>query len=225
LRRPLGGIGGPVISKALLAAAAAFLLATGSAAFACQGKNDPALDDNFTKPDPGWPSSDNVSVSPKGLLVKPPINGSTWVVNSNYTMDGADLCVTVMMPATLPSPANEDTVGDVGVVFWKRENDSYYLAAISPDGIAAISRYLNDEWVTIVNPVNTPAIKTGPGAVNEIEIQAKGNAGVFYVNGTKIADFHGQAPPDGGPPGVYGESGPTITSWLFQRVQIFSYSP
>jgi hypothetical protein len=213
-----------VISKAIRLGAA-FLLAGSSVAFACQGKSDPALDDNFTKPDPGWPSSENVAITPHGLIVRPPANGSTWVVNSSYTMDGADLCVTTAIPTTLPSPANEDTVGDVGVVFWKRENDNYYLAAISPDGLASVSRAVNGQWTTIVPPVASPAINTAAGAGNEIEIATKGNAGVFLVNGTKIADFRGQAPPDGGPPGVYGESGPTVTTWVFSRVQIYSFSP
>jgi hypothetical protein len=210
-----------VTARALLVAVFV-LLATSGTAPACLGKSDPALDDNFSKPDPGWPNADNVLTTPEGLSVKPPVNGSTWVVNSNYTMDGSDLCVTVALPATLPSPANEDTVGDVGIVFWKRDNDNYYMAAISPDGVAVVSRYLNGQWATIVNPAKSPAIKTTPGAVNEIEITTRGNAGSFYVNDTKIADFHGQAPPGGGPPGVYAESGPSVTNWVFSRVQLYS---
>jgi hypothetical protein len=200
----------------------AVLVVTSGTALACLGKSDPALDDNFSKPDPGWPNGDNVSTTPQGLVIKPPVNGSTWAVNSNYTMDGSDLCVTVAMPTPLPSPANEDTVGDVGVVFWKRDNDNYYMAAISPDGMAVVSRYLNSEWQTIVKPAHSDAIKTGAGAVNEIEITCRGNAGSFYVNDKKIADFRGQAPPDGGPPGVYAESGPSVTTWVFSRVQLYS---
>jgi hypothetical protein len=213
-----------VIRNGVLAGAAVLVLGSG-AAFACRGKNDPALDDNFSKPDPGWPIAENVLVTPQGLVIKPPANGSTWVMNAGYTMDGADLCVTVAMPATLTNPATEDTIGDVGVTFWKRENNNYYLAAISPDGLAGITRVVNDQPAVVLQPVKSPAVKTGPSAVNEIEVATKGNAGIFYVNGTKIADFHGQAPPDGGPPGLYAESGPTVTSWVFSRVQIFSYSP
>ena len=216
--------GGAVTSRVLLVGVVLFF-ATGGLASACQGKSDPALDDNFTKPDAGWPTSDNVKVTPQGLVVKPPANGSTWVVNGNYTMDGAELCVTVAMPSPLANPANEDTVGDVGVVFWKREGDNYYLAAISPDGLASISRSVNGEWTTTVEPVASKDIKTGAGAVNEIEVTIKGNAGTFYINGTKITTFHGQAPPDGGAPGLYAESGATGTSWVFSRVQIYSYSP
>jgi len=198
------------------------LLVTSGAALACLGKSDPALDDNFTKPDPGWPNADNVLTTPQGLVVKPPANGSTWAVNANYTMDGSDLCVTVALPQTLPTPANEDTVGDVGILFWKRDNDNYYMAAISPDGVAVVSRYLNGQWQTIVNPTRSEAIKTGPGAVNEIEVTARGNAGSFYVNGTKLSDFRGQAPPGGGPPGIYAESGPAVTTWVFSRVQLYT---
>ena len=200
----------------------AVLLATSSAAMACLGKSDPALDDNFSKPDPGWPNAENVQTTPQGLVVKPPVNGSTWALNSNYAMDGTDLCVTVAMPAAMPTPANEDTVGDVGVVFWRRDNDNYYMAAISPDATAVVSRYLNGQWLTIVNPSHADAIKTGPGAVNEIEVSVRGNAGSFYVNGTKLADFRGQSPPGGGPPGVYAESGPGVTTWVFSRVQLYS---
>ena len=202
--------------------AVAVLLATSGAASACLGKSDPALDDNFANPDPGWPNGDNVATTPQGLVVKPPVNGSTWAVNSNYTMNGADLCVTVSLPPTLPAQANEDTVGDVGVLFWKRDNDNYYMAAISPDGIAVVSRYLNGQWLTIVNPIHSDAIKTGPGAVNEIEVTNRGNAGSLYVNDTKITDFRGQAPPDGGPPGVYAESGPSVTNWVFSRVRLYT---
>jgi hypothetical protein len=222
--RRCSDIGGLVNSRILLAGAV-FLLMSGGLAVACQGKSDPALDDNFSKPDPGWPTSDNVQLTPQGLVIKPPVNGSTWVVNGNYTTDGADLCVTVAMPTSMPNPANEDTVGDVGIVFWKRENDNYYLAAISPDGQASISRSVDGQWTTIVEPAPSKDIKTGAGAVNEIEVTLKGNAGTFYVNNSKIATFRGQAPPDGGPPGIYAESGPTVTAWVFSRVQIYSYSP
>jgi hypothetical protein len=210
------------VTARTLLGAVAVLLATSGAAAACLGKSDPALDDNFVHPDPGWPNGDNVSPTPQGLVVKPPANGSTWAVNSNYAMDGSDLCVSVALPATLPTPADEDTVGDVGVVFWKRDNDNYYMAAISPDGNAIVSRYLVGQWLTIVNSIQSPAIKTGPGAVNEIEITCRGNAGSLYVNDTKLTDFRGQSPPGGGPPGVYAESGPTVTNWVFSRVQIYS---
>jgi hypothetical protein len=212
------------LARVLFGAAAYFFLADANA-IACLGKSDPALDDNFTNPDPGWPNGDNVATTPQGLVVKPPANGSTWVANSNYTMDGSDLCVTVALPTTLPTPANEDTVGDVGVLFWKRDNDNYYMAAMSPDGVAVVSRYVNGQWATIVNPVKSPAIKTGAGAVNELEVTAKGNAGTFSINGTKIADFRGQAPPNGGPPGIYAESGPNVTTWVFSRVQLYSLPP
>jgi hypothetical protein len=182
----------------------------------------PALDDNFVKPDPGWPNGDNVATTPQGLVVKPPVNGSTWAVNSNYTMDGSDLCVTVALPATLPSPANEDTVGDVGVVFWKRDNDNYYMAAISPDGIAVVSRYLNGQWLTIVNPIHSAAIKTGPGAVNEIEVtnRAMPAASTSTTQRSPISAVRRRRA--AARPASMPKAARRVTTWVFSRVQLYS---
>jgi len=41
------------------------------------------------------------------------------------------------------------------------------------------------------------------------------------INGAKVADFRGDPPPRGGPPGVYAESGGNAVTWLFPRVQLF----
>jgi len=64
-------------------------------------------------------------------------------------------------------------------------------------------------------------VRTKPGALNEVELKVSGNAGSFFVNGAKVADFRGDPPPRGGPPGVYAESGGNAVTWLFPRVQLF----
>jgi len=56
-------------------------------------------------------------------------------------MDGSDLCVTVALPAALPAPADEDTVGDVGVVSGGATTTITTWRDLS-DGIAVVSRYL-----------------------------------------------------------------------------------
>ena len=82
-------------------------------------------------------------------------------------------------------------------------------------------RLVAGKWVTIVAPAATSAVKTSPAAVNELEIVTDGNTAQFFVNGTRVTDIRGQAPPDGGAPGLYGESGPKPTIWLFQRARLF----
>ena len=198
------------------------LCSAAGAASACQSRSVPLLDENFKTADSGWGQPDNVAAfTANGLVLTPPVSGSAWRWNSNQSMARADLCVQVMNPTQLPSPANQDTVGDVGVWFWSADSQNFYTATISLDGSTSITRLIRGGWRTVIAPAPSPAVKTAPGAVNEIEIVTNGNIASFYVNGTKIQELQGQAPPNGGPPGIYGESGPTGTSWTFQRVRVF----
>jgi len=202
----------------IVAVGIALLLATGGGAWACQGKTTAAmLDDTFKTPDPGWGAPDDAAAfTPAGLALKPPVNGSAWRWNPNYTLDGNDLCVSVANP----SQTGRD-IGDVGIRFWARDAQNFYTATLSLDGTASIDRLVGGVWQVVMPPTPSGAIRTKPGLVNEVEIAVQGNAGSFYINGTKITDFHGEPPPNGGPPGVYAESGSSGVTWVFPRVQLF----
>lgn len=206
----------------VLVLAISLTLCGAGAASACQSKGAPLLDENFKTADPGWGQPDNIAAfTATGLVLTAPSGGSAWRWNSSQSMASADLCVQVMNPAPLPSPANEDTVGAVGLWFWGADQENFYTATISLDGTAAVTHLVHGAWRAVLAPVPAPAIKTAAGAVNEIEIVTKGNTASFYVNGAKVRDFQGEAPANGGAPGIYGESGPKGTSWQFQRVQLF----
>jgi len=195
--------------------------ATASAS-ACQHNGNALLDDNFKNPDAGWGQPDNIAAfTQNGLTLTPPVNGSAWRTDANFTLASADLCIEVMSPSALPDPADEDTVGAAGVWFWGKDTQNFYTAAISLDGKASVMRLVDGKWLTIVAPAPASSVKTAPGAVNEIEIVTAGNTAQFFVNGTQITEIHGQAPADGGAPGIYAESGPKGTTWLFQRVRLF----
>lgn len=191
-------------------------------ASACQHNGNALLDDNFKNPDPGWGQPDNFAAfAATGLALTPPVSGSAWRWNANFTMARADLCVEVMSPAKLPATPDEDSVGAVGIWFWGKDSQNFYTATITLDGQAAVMRLVNGNWVTIVAPAAASSVKTAPGAVNEIEVVTDGNTAQFFVNGTHTTDLHGQAPPNGGAPGLYAESGPKPTTWLFQRARLF----
>jgi hypothetical protein len=204
----------------ILAVGVVLMLAASGGASACQAKNTAAiLDDTFKLPDPGWgPPDDAAAFTQKGLVLKPPVNGSAWRWNTNYTIDGDDLCVSIANPSQLAGHAD---IGDVGVWFWAKNAQNFYTATLSLDGTVSIDRLVNGVWHGVLPPTPSSVVRTSAGAVNEVEIVVKGNGGAFYVNGIKITDFHGDAPPRGGPPGVYAESGSTAVSWLFPRVQLF----
>jgi len=206
----------------ILVAGAALLLGLHSSALACQTRNArPVLDETFKTPDPGWgPPDDAANFTASGLVLKPPVNGSAWRWNPNYSVDGRDLCATIASPATLPAQAGD--IGDVGVWFWSRNAQNFYTATLALNGTVSVDRLVNGVWQVVMAPTPSSAVKTGPGAENEVEVILKGMAGAFYVNGTKIADFRGEAPPSGGgAPGVSAESGSSPVAWTFTRVQLF----
>jgi hypothetical protein len=198
------------------------LWGTASSAVACQQTGNPVLDENFKNPDPGWGQPDNVAAfTADGLALTPPVSGSAWRWNANLTMAKADWCVEVKSPAQLPDPPDEDNLGTVGVWFWGKDALNFYTATISLDGLASVMRLSNGKWQTVAAPRHAGPVKTAPGAVNEIEVVTNGNSAEFYVNGTLVITIKGTAPPGGGNPGVYGESGPKGTTWLFQRTRMF----
>lgn len=200
----------------------ALLFAAPGMAVACQGTGNPVLDDTFKLADPGWGRADTIgNYTADGLALTPPPNGSAWRVNQNYTLKSGDWCVEVANPANLPSPPDEDNLGDVGIWFWGEDGQSFYTATISLDGTAAIDRLSKGQWSEVVPPVATASVRTASGASNELEIVVRGNSGTFLVNGAKIADFTGDPPANGGSPGVYGESGAQGTTWLFTRARLF----
>ncbi|HWD59552.1 MAG TPA: hypothetical protein VG308_14800 [Stellaceae bacterium] len=198
------------------------LCSTAGVALACQSHASPIFEDNFKNADAGWGQPDNVAAfTPQGLVLTPPVSGSAWRSNGNYSMAHADWCVTVVNPATLADPPDEDTVGAVGLWFWSRDQQNFYTASITLDGNASVDRLNHGIWQTVVPPTAAPAIKTGPGATNEIELVTSGNTASFYVNGSLITKLTAKPPANGGSPGVYGESGPKGTSWLFTHVALY----
>jgi hypothetical protein len=154
-------------------------------------------------------------------VLTPPASGSGWRWNANLTMAQGDWCVEVVNPTHLPDRADEESNGSVGVWFWGKDLQNFYTATITLDGKAAVDRLNNGIWQVVAAPAMASSIKTGPGAVNELEVITSGNSAAFYVNGSLVDNITGRPPASGGSPGVYAESGPKGTSWLFPRVALY----
>ena len=198
------------------------LCVAASAASACQKTSNALLDDNFKNADPGWGEPDNIAAfTAEGLVLKPPVSGSAWRANANFTMARADWCIDIVNPRSLPSPADEDAVGSVGVWFWGKELQNFYTATVTLDGNAEIDRLNHGAWQIVVAPTPAPSIKTAPGAVNEVEIVTNNSKAAFYVNGALVTEINGRPPEGGGSPGIYGESGPNGTTWIIPRARLY----
>jgi hypothetical protein len=200
----------------------AVLCGTAGAASACQKTGNPVFEDNFKNADPGWGQPDSVaSFTQQGLVLTPPVSGSAWRSNSNLSIAQGDWCVTEVNPSTLPDSSDENAVGSVGVWFWGKDLQNFYTATITLDGKASVDHLVRGIWQVVVPPTAAPSVKTAPGATNEIEIVTTGKNAAFYVNGTLVTNITGQPTADGGSPGIYGESGPKGTSWLFPHVALY----
>jgi hypothetical protein len=215
-------IGDGAVTARVLLTGLMVLCAASGAASACQKTSNPQLDDNFKNADPGWGQPDNIAAfTSQGLVLKPPPSGSAWRWNANLTLAHADWCVSVVNPASLPNPPDEDAVGSVGLWFWGKDLQNFYTATITLDGHAAIDRLNQGAWQVVVSPRPAASIKTSPGANNELEIVTDGDKATFYVNGARIADITARPPTNGGSPGIYGESGPKGTTWIVSRATLY----
>jgi len=209
------------VTAKILAASLAILCGATGGASACQKHTAPVFQDDFKNADPGWGQADNVAAfTPQGLILTPPPSGSAWRTNANVSMAQGDWCVAVVSPASLPTPADEDAVGSVGVWFWGSDPQNFYTATITLDGNASVDRLNHGIWQAVVMPTYASSVNTSPGATNEIEIETSGNKAAFYVNGTLVTNITGHPPANGGPAGVYGESGPKGTRWVFPQVAL-----
>jgi hypothetical protein len=213
---------GNAVAAKLISLGLVALCCAASAASACQKTTNPVFEDNFKNADPGWGQPDNnAAFTPNGLVLTPPVSGSAWRSNANLTMAQGDWCIREVNPSNLPTPADEDAVGAVGVWFWGSDLQNFYTATITLDGKASIDRLNHGIWQTVVPPAPAPSVNTSPGAANEIEMVTSGNTATFYVNGVRITNITGRPPANGGSPGVYAESGPKGTSWLIPHVALY----
>jgi hypothetical protein len=210
------------VTAKLLAVGLVVLCGTAGAASACQKQASPVFQDDFKNADPGWGRPDNVAAfTSQGLVLTPPVSGSAWRTNANLSMAQGDWCIQAVNPTSLPTPADEDTVGSVGVWFWGQDMQNFYTATVTLDGNASVDRLNHGLWQVVVAPASAPSVKTAPGATNEIEIVTSGDRAAFYVNGALVTNITGHPPVNGGPPGIYGESGPKGTSWVIPRAALY----
>jgi hypothetical protein len=203
-------------TRPALAAALCVLLPV--TAFAC-GHGSVQFSDDFKTPDPGWGTKSVLVTLGNGqLAITPHKNAGTERFNFAYIYPRADVCVQMKTP---DFTAADGVVG--GLAFWATSYNAFYQFHIAPDKSWGVFRWLpSHRWVTILSG-SSDAIKPQPGAVNEVELRLDGNAGEAWVNGTKLASFHGQPPEGGGAIGLYAESEATRrNTWGFTDFKVLN---
>jgi len=129
----------------------------------------------------------------------------------------ATYCVEVQTPADLdPSSPNAG-----GLLFWRVDNRSYFIAIIYPDGTYLVTRLVGGSWNNLSPPAKFDKLKVGAGAVNEIKLTALNGHLTLHLNGARALEARAQPPIEGGQMGVYAGSAKTQASeWRFRNVTV-----
>jgi hypothetical protein len=176
-------------------------LATGGRAIACDG-SEILFEDKFQDETGGWSDKDTVEVKDGAFVFKLPADVMQSNLNVTFTIEDADICTEAVWPQ-----GGDQSILGAGLLFWGENNRTYYQFGILNNGRYWIARKRDGAWLgTIAANIDSPAIKTSPGASNTLRVDAKGNTLTFYINGAKVRELRGQAPKDGWRFGISGDN-------------------
>jgi len=174
-------------------------------------------EDNFSRLDPSWGSSDvRISVKDGKLILRPAVSTTHSVLNQSNVFDDADISVEVSMPSGGTNVAG-------GLIFWAKDYTNFYSLCIDASGRFKVSRFVADRWLQPVDWVENKAIKRGIGQVNILRVVTKAREATAYINDQPVTTFNGQPPQGGGCIGVCGGSADTReNTWQFGNLRVIA---
>ena len=181
--------------------ATALLIAVAFAgpALACEG-TDVVFEDKFADDAGGWAINKDVEVKDGSFTFKLPPDAMQSDLNVTYTVNDADICAEGVWPQ------DDSSILGAGLLFWGEDNKNYLQFGVLNNGKFWIARRIEGKWHTIVENVDTSAIKVKPGETNILRVKASGDTATFFINGEKVRDLRGQAPKGGWRFGLSGDN-------------------
>jgi hypothetical protein len=181
--------------------AAALLIAAAFAwpASACEG-TEIVFEDKFADDAGGWAINQDVEIKDGSFTFKLPPDAMQSDLNVTYTVNDADICSETVWPD------GGSTILGAGLLFWGEDNRNYLQFGILNNGKFWIARRQDGKWYTIVENVDSSAIKVKPGESNTLRVKASGGDATFFINGEKVRDLRGQAPKGGWRFGLSGDN-------------------
>ena len=184
-----------------LGVAAALLCCAGffEPASACEG-TEVVFEDTFADDSGGWAINQDVEVKDGSFTFKLPPDAMQSDLNVTYTVNDDDICSETVWPD------GGSTILGAGLLFWGEDNRNYLQFGILNNGKFWIARRQDGKWYTIVENVDSSAIKVKSGESNMLRVKASGGVATFFINGTKVRDLRGQAPKGGWRFGLSGDN-------------------
>jgi hypothetical protein len=189
------------MARSGLGVAAALLCCAGffEPASACEG-TEVVFEDKFADDSGGWAINQDVEVKDGSFTFKLPPDAMQSDLNVTYTVNDADICSETVWPD------GGSTILGAGLLFWGEDNRNYLQFGILNNGKFWIARRQDGKWSTIVENVDSSAIKVKSGESNMLRVKASGGVATFFINGTKVRDLRGQAPKGGWRFGLSGDN-------------------
>jgi hypothetical protein len=189
------------MARSRVSGAAALLIAATFAwpAPACEG-TQVVFEDKFTDDAGGWAINQDVEIKDGSFTFRLPPDAMQSDLNVTYTVDDADICSETVWPD------GGSTILGAGLLFWGEDNRNYLQFGVLNNGKFWIARRQDGKWYTIVENVDSSAIKVKPGESNILRVKTSGGVATFFINGTKVRDLRGQAPKGGWRFGLSGDN-------------------
>ena len=189
------------MARSRVSGAAALLIAAAFAwpASACEG-TETVFEDKFNDDAGGWAINQDVEIKDGSFTFKLPPDAMQSDLNVTYTVNDADICSETVWPD------GGSTILGAGLLFWGEDNRNYLQFGILNNGKFWIARRQDGKWYTIVENVDSSAIKVKPGESNMLRVKASGGIATFFINGEKVRDLRGQAPKGGWRFGLSGDN-------------------
>jgi len=166
---------------------------------ACEG-TQVVFEDKFTDDAGGWAINQDVEVKDGSFTFRLPPDAMQSDLNVTYTVDDADICSETVWPD------GGSTILGAGLLFWGEDNRNYLQFGVLNNGKFWIARRRDGKWYTIVENVDSSAIKVKSGESNILRVKTSGGVATFFINGTKVRDLRGQAPKGGWRFGLSGDN-------------------
>jgi hypothetical protein len=85
------------------------------------------------------------------------------------------------------------TNGEYGLIFRYVDQQNFYFYAISGLGTYSLWKKVDDEWQTLIDWTESPALVAGEGAINRIGVLAEGATITLLANETSVAQFEDES--------------------------------
>lgn len=180
-----------IVKRAFLAIGA-IILSCHCALAGCEAKNV-IFADAFKDTMGGWTQGAGINIG--GGVATFSVRkgfGAKVILNGGFLMRDGHICVVSTYPTV--EQARQARSPSTGIVFGATDTSNYYAFELTAIGAYTLVRSNNDHLISVIDWTNTPALRKGFGAQNQIEVTVDRGIVTLFINGQKVNSSRVQLP-------------------------------